>query len=96
MINDIQNQATDDIFCGVNSKVSRTIPRELHRKAKLLLDLLDAAVYVQDMASPPGNRLHKLSGDLEGFWSVSINAQYRIIFQFTEGMATQVLITDYH
>jgi proteic killer suppression protein len=96
MITDIQNQATDDIFAGVNSKAARTIPRELHRKAKLLLDLLDAAADIQDMASPPGNRLHKLSGDLEDFWSVSINAQYRIIFQFSDSMATQVLITDYH
>jgi toxin HigB-1 len=67
MIIDIQDQATADIFAGINSKAARTIPRVIHRKTKMLLELLNAAAEVQDMASPPGNRLHKLSGDLKDF-----------------------------
>lgn len=98
MSSDIQDQATCDIFAGENSKAARKIPREIHRKAKLLLEILNAAKMVQDMASPPGNRLHLLAGDLAGFWSVSINDQYRIIFKFDEttSTASEVLITDYH
>lgn len=96
MIHDIQNQTTSDIFAGNNSKAAREIPKEVHRKAKLLLELLNAATDIKDMASPPGNRLHKLSGDLKDFWSISINDQYRIIFKFKDGNASQVLITDYH
>jgi proteic killer suppression protein len=96
MITDIQDQTTVDIYAGINSKAARTIPRELHRKAKMLLQLLNGAQEIQDMASPPGNRLHKLSGDLKDFRSVSINDQFRLIFVFEAGNASQVLITDYH
>lgn len=96
MITDIQDQTTCDIFAGDNTKAARKIPKELHKKAKQLLELLNASKTVQDMASPPGNRLHKLEGDLAEFWSVSINGQYRIIFKFDGSDASEVLITDYH
>ena len=45
---------------------------------------------------PPGNRLEKLSGDLEGYWSIRINAQWRIIFRWKAGDAFDVEIVDYH
>ena len=61
-----------------------------------MLELLNAAHDVQDMASPPGNRLHKLSGNLDDFWSVSVNGQFRIIFKFEAGNAYEVKMTDYH
>jgi proteic killer suppression protein len=96
MIKSFQDAATTDIYSGKNTKAARKIPQELHRKTKLLLDLLNAAVDVAVMATPPGNRLHKLSGDLDGFWSVSINDQWRIIFRFDDGNAHDVLILDYH
>ncbi|MEB3287353.1 MAG: type II toxin-antitoxin system RelE/ParE family toxin [Vampirovibrionales bacterium] len=96
MIRNTQDQATCDIFAGVNSRAARKLPQKLHRKAKLLLELLNAAHDVQDMASPPGNRLHKLTGSLAGFWAISINDQYRIIFRFNKADASDVIITDYH
>ena len=96
MIVSIQDKTTEDIFCGKNSKAARAIPRELHRKAKMMLEILNAAASVQDMASPPGNRLHLLKDDLDGFWSVSVNDQFRIIFRFDGTSASDVLITDYH
>lgn len=96
MITDIQDQTTCDIFAGDNTKAARKIPKELHKKAKQLLEILNASKTVQDMASPPENRLHKLEGDLAEFWSVSINGQYRIIFKFDGSDVSEVLITDYH
>ena len=51
---------------------------------------------VNDLQIPPGNRLEKLSGDLEGFWSIRINKQWRIIFEWESGNAEEVKIIDYH
>jgi proteic killer suppression protein len=42
------------------------------------------------------NRLEKLKGNLAGFWSIRVNDQYRIVFQFTGGRAEQVRVMDYH
>ncbi|MFN5538726.1 MAG: type II toxin-antitoxin system RelE/ParE family toxin [Candidatus Melainabacteria bacterium] len=60
------------------------------------LDMLDAAVLLQDLKSPPGNRLEILYGDREGQHSIRINDQYRICFTWEKGNAYQVEITDYH
>ncbi len=96
MIKTFQDQTSIDLFQGLNTKVSRKIPLPLHRKTYLMLQMLHAAVSPAAMATPPGNRLHPLSGDLTGFWSVSLNDQYRIIFRFEEGHAFDVKVTDYH
>jgi proteic killer suppression protein len=46
--------------------------------------------------SPPGNRLEALKGDYAGFFSIRVNDQYRIVFQFENGDARQAQIVDYH
>jgi proteic killer suppression protein len=93
----IRDQGTLDIFDGEDSRKARFIlPPELHAKAAGLLDRLNAAVTPEDLRAPKGNRLHKLSGDRAGQWSVSINEQYRICFKWGNGEATDVEITDYH
>ncbi|WP_269467044.1 type II toxin-antitoxin system RelE/ParE family toxin [Granulosicoccus antarcticus] len=46
--------------------------------------------------SPPGNRLEKLTGDLEGFHSIRINQQWRLIFRWIDGSPEDVEIVDYH
>lgn len=61
-----------------------------------LLAQLDAAKSLQDLRSPPGNRLHKLRGDRRGQYSVSVNDQYRICFRWQDGDAHDVEFTDYH
>lgn len=48
------------------------------------------------MRIPPGNRLEKLSGDLEGYWSVRVNDQWRIVFRWDGNDAVDVAIADYH
>ena len=59
---------------------------------------LDRVESVAELAVPPGNRLHRLGGDREGQWAISVNEQYRILFRFDEesGDAYEVEATDYH
>lgn len=58
--------------------------------------MLDAALSLQDLRVPPGNRLEKLTGDREGQHSIRINDQWRICFRWKDGNAYDVEITDYH
>jgi proteic killer suppression protein len=60
-----------------------------------ILSLLDAAVTVEDM-DVPTFRLHALVGDLKGFWSIVVCANWRIIFRFEAGKAFDVDLVDYH
>ena len=60
------------------------------------LDVLNAAVVIDDLRVPPGNRLERLTGDLLGKHSIRINDQWRIIFRWKEGGAEEVEIIDYH
>ncbi len=90
-------QGTADIYSGVSSRAARaTLPKHLWGTAQRKLSYLDAATSVKDLSAPPGNCLEALKGDLEGFWSIRINDQYRVIFRFREGNAYDVQIVDYH
>ena len=60
------------------------------------LQRLDAAVNVDDLRVPPSHRLEKLSGDRAGQWSIPINDQYRVCFEFRGGDAYEVQVTDCH
>jgi toxin HigB-1 len=64
--------------------------------ARRKLAMVHAAVSLQDLKSPPGNKLHDLKGDRKGQWAIRINDQYRICFYWTPEGATEVEITDYH
>jgi proteic killer suppression protein len=58
--------------------------------------MLDAAVTLDDLKIPPGNRLEKLSGDRAGHWSIRVNDQWRICFRWRDGDAHDVALVDYH
>jgi len=73
----------------------RGVMREHTEKLKDVLARLDAASTVADM-DMPGFRLHRLKGDLKGFWAVTVRANWRVIFRFVEGDALDVDYTDYH
>jgi toxin HigB-1 len=73
----------------------RGVSLELQRAAYRKLMLLDAAETVDDLRIPPGNRLEKLSGDRQGFYSIRVNDQWRICFDWAEG-AYEVELIDYH
>lgn len=60
------------------------------------LDMLDYAAALPDLASPPGNRLEALIGDLKGCHSIRINNQWRVVFRWTDAGAEEVDIRDYH
>jgi toxin HigB-1 len=64
--------------------------------AKRKLTMLDAAVKLDDLKTPPGNRLEALKRDRAGQHSIRINDQFRICFKWHEGEAYDVEITDYH
>lgn len=68
----------------------------LRRTALRKLLILDAAETLNDLRSPPGNRLEKLRGDRAGKYSIRINEQWRICFQWRDGDAYEVEIADYH
>ena len=64
-------------------------------KIERILARLDQASEPQGM-SLPGYRLHSLKGDLAGFWSVAVSANWRIVFRFEGGHAIDVDLIDYH
>ena len=97
MIVSFKNQATEDIFNGVNSKIARKIcPQTIWRIASRKLDQLDSVESLEELNIPPGNRLESLSGDRDSEFSIRINEQYRICFVWGELGPSEVEIVDYH
>jgi proteic killer suppression protein len=70
------------------SNVARIVARKL--------DMLDYANDLRDLASPPGNRLEALKGDLAGFHSIRVNEQWRVVFRWSESGPEDVDVVDYH
>jgi proteic killer suppression protein len=84
---------TEQLF---HDKPSRRLPSTIQRVARRKLLLLDQARHLNDMRSPPGNRLEALKGDRDGQHSIRINSQYRICFRWGGKDAVEVEIVDYH
>lgn len=74
----------------------RRFPADLRRVMLRKLIIVDAAESLEDLRSPPGNRLEKLRGDRAGQYSVRVNDQWRICFAWSDGDAQDVEIVDYH
>lgn len=97
MIQSFGDSATEDIFNGLNSKQARKkLDSSLHSIACRKLDMLDAAIDLNDLKIPPANRLEALKGNLKGKYSIRINDQYRIVFIWGIQGPEQVEIIDYH
>lgn len=97
MIITFYDQATEDIYNGDNTKKARKIlPRELWEIAYRKLDMLEAAISLNDLKIPPSNHLESLVGDRKGQYSIRINNKYRICFNWRDDGAYFVEITDYH
>jgi proteic killer suppression protein len=77
-------------------KVSRKLPGDIQHRVRRKLRMINQSVSLQDLRVPPANRLEPLKGDLEGFWSVRVNQQWRIIFRWDDGRTNDVSIVDYH
>lgn len=95
MIVGYADEATRDVHTGVESRAARRFSADVRAVARRKLDLIGAAADIRDLAVPPGNRLEKLKGRLAGYYSIRVNDQFRIIFRFREGQASQVQIVDY-
>lgn len=92
MIHSFKDSDTEAVF---NLHFVKRFSNELAKKARIKMQLIDAAGNINDLRVPPGNRLEKLSGNREGQHSIRINDQWRICFIWDEG-AHNVEITDYH
>ena len=93
MIRSFDDIETEAICKGNKSK---KLPMTIQNVSRRKLRMIEAAKVVEDLRIPPGNRLEKLVGNLDGFYSIRINDQWRIIFKFENGGAENVRITDYH
>ncbi len=96
MIHNFKSSLAQDVFDGLNSRHARKLPNELHGKARRLFDQLNVIKNVEELRIPPSNRLEKLQGTLQHFWSLRINNQWRVIFRWEDGVAYDVDVVDYH
>ena len=93
MIKGFANNETENLF---RRRLSRKLPQDIQRTARMKLEILDAGEVLEDLTIPPGNWLEKLSGDRKGQYSIRINSQWRICFVWRNGDAFEVEIVDYH
>ena len=96
MIISFGDKVTADVFNGISNSRVRRLPHQIVEYAVMKLDILNSAHNIDDLRSPPGNRLEQLSGNLRGFYSIRINNQWRIIFRWDANNAYDVRIVDYH
>jgi len=92
MIKSYADEDTEQIARGIRVRAWVNIESPLRRK----LQYLNAAVQLDDLKAPPGNRLEALKGDREGQFSIRVNDQYRICFRWDDGNAYDVEVVDYH
>lgn len=93
MINSFGSRETEKIWQG---EVSKKLPFEIQNTARRKLRMINNASNINDLRIPPADHLEKLSGNLVGFYSIRINDQWRIIFQWHSSHANEVDIVDYH
>jgi proteic killer suppression protein len=93
MIRTFKSKETENVF---QRTFSRKLPRDIQQLAFRKLRMLNRALTLADSRVPPGNRLEMLRGDREGQYSIRIDDRWRICFEWREGDAFDVEITDYH
>jgi toxin HigB-1 len=93
MIASFRCRETKKIF---ERRFSRKFPTETQQRAFMKLNAIDAAVQIDDLRLPPSNRLEALGGDRKGQWSIRVNDQWRICFEWRNDNAQQVEMIDYH
>ena len=93
MITSFGSKQTEKIWNGVQV---RKIPLEIQSAGRRKMRMLNNSQDILDLRIPPSNRLEKLGGKLKEYYSIRINKQWRIIFQWENGNASEVEILDYH
>lgn len=93
MIQTFKNKDTEKLF---RTGKSPKVPADICERALMRLARIDAAVVIEDLRFPPSHHLEKLKGDRKDSWSLRINQQWRICFEWQDGHAFDVEIIDYH
>jgi toxin HigB-1 len=93
VIESFASEETKKIFLG---NLSAKLPKDIQRTARRKLIYLDEAEDIRDLLAPPSNRLEKLKGKRSGQYSIRINDQWRICFEWVDNKARNVEIVDYH
>lgn len=93
MIQNFKDKETQKIFERLRS---RKLPSDIQQVALRKLRMLNRPETLQDLRVPPANRLERLVGDREGQYSIRVNDQWRICFEWQDGEALDVEIVDYH
>jgi toxin HigB-1 len=93
VIQNFKDKETQKIF---ERQRSRKLPSDIQQVALRKLRMLNRAETLQDLRVPPANRLERLVGDREGQYSIRVNDQWRICFEWQDGNALDVEIVDYH
>ena len=93
MIINFSNKEAEKIF---QRQFSRKLPENIQRIALRKLRMINRSSTIDDLKIPPANRLERLSGDRKGQYSIRINDQWRICFEWRNGNSYNVEITDYH
>lgn len=92
-IKSFKDKRTEAVF---NGRCPKGFPADLFRVARRKLGIVHAAAVLNDLRSPPGNHLERLSDDREGQHSIRVNEQYRVCFRWTDTGPEDVEIVDYH
>ncbi|HKJ32515.1 MAG TPA: type II toxin-antitoxin system RelE/ParE family toxin [Balneolales bacterium] len=96
MIKSFKDKVTSDLFHGISSSRVQRLPTQILESALYKLDILNAAATLDDLRFPPGNRLEALSGRYKSYYSIRINAQWRMIFRWQDSNVYDGTIVDYH
>ena len=93
MIISFGSKESEKIWNGIPVK---KLPKEIQNIGRRKMRMLNNWQDITDLRIPPSNRLEKLTGNLKEFYSIRINKQWRIIFIWNNGNASEVKIVDYH
>ena len=93
MIKSFADKRTAALFGGY---AVRNISNQIQRRARAKLFAVDAAMKIDDLRVPPGNRLEALHGDRRGQYSIRINDQWRLCFEWRDDAVWGVEFVDYH
>ena len=97
VIRSFADAATEDLFNGIDRRRARAAcPSALWPIVRRKLTQLNRVRGLRELAVPPGNRLEALRGNRAGQHSIRVNQQFRVCFQWEDGYADAVEVTDYH
>ncbi len=93
MIKSFADKRTEQIFSGEKSK---KLDARLQKKVLRRLRYLDATKRIEDLLVPPSNKLEKKEGELQKFYTILVNKQWRVTFKWIDNEVHEVQLIDYH